>query len=176
MLTAERIRQLLEALNSELARDNVLGEVFLAGGAVMCLVFRAREATKDIDALLVPASELRRAARRVAEREDVPESWLNDAVKGFFSHAGRFDVYAEMSHLRIFAPHPEYLLAMKCLAMRLGEDFHDRDDVALLLDRLGLQNVAEAEAALARYYPLEQYPAKARYVLEELLERRGEPN
>jgi hypothetical protein len=53
------------------------------------LFFHAREATKDIDALLVPASELRRAARRVAEREDLPESWLNDAVKGFFSNAGR---------------------------------------------------------------------------------------
>lgn len=73
MLNADRIRQLLEALNSELTRDEVRGEVFLAGGAVMCLVFRAREATKDIDALLVPANELRRAARRVAERENLPE-------------------------------------------------------------------------------------------------------
>lgn len=95
-------------------------------------------------------------------------------MKGFFSQAGRFDVYAEMSHLRILAPHPEYLLAMKCLAMRLGEDFHDRDDVALLLDKLGLRHVADAEAALARYYPLDRYPAEARYVLEELLEQPRE--
>jgi hypothetical protein len=56
----------------------------------------------------------------------------------------------------------------------LARIFTTRDDVALLLTKLGLRNVAEAEAALARYYPLEQYPAKARYVLEELLDGRSE--
>jgi hypothetical protein len=169
MLTAVRIHQLLEALNGELASERVRGELFLAGGAVMCLVFHAREATKDIDALLVPAAELRRAAQKVGEREGLPADWLNDAVKGFFSQAGRFELYEEMSHLRIFAPHPEYLLAMKCLAMRLGEEFKDREDVALLLQNLGIRRAQDAEAALARYYPLERYPVKARYVLEELL-------
>jgi hypothetical protein len=28
-------------------------------------------------------------------REDLPESWLNDAVNDFFSQAGRFDGYAQ---------------------------------------------------------------------------------
>jgi hypothetical protein len=174
MLTAARIRELLEALNGELAGDSVRGEVFLAVGAVMCLVFHAREATKDIDALLVPAAELRAAARRIAERENLPEGWLNDAVKGFFRQAGRFDVYMELSNLRIFAPHPEYLLAMKCLAMRLGEDFRDREDAAALIERLGLTKIGDAEAVLARYYPLERYPVRARYVLEELLNEPGD--
>jgi hypothetical protein len=161
MLTAPRIRQLLEALNMELAGRAVQGELFLAGGAVMCLVF--------IDALLVPAGELRRAAQAVAAREGLPADWLNDAVKGFFSEAGRFEVYAELSHLRVFAPHPEYLLAMKCLAMRLGEEFQDRNDVAVLVSMLGLRSLEDAERVLAGYYPLDRYPAKARYVLEELL-------
>jgi hypothetical protein len=169
ILTAERIRQLLEALNAELAHESVRGEVFLAGGAVMCLVFHAREATKDIDALLVPAAALRRAAQVVGEREGLPAGWLNDAVKGFFSQAGRFEIYAQLSHLRIFVPHPEYLLAMKCLAMRLGEEFSDRSDIAVLLKALNLTRMADAEEVLARYYPLDRYPAKARYVLEELL-------
>jgi hypothetical protein len=57
----------------------------------MCLAFRAREATKDVDALLVPAAEIRRAAREIAQREDLPEGWLNDSVKGFFSEHGRFE-------------------------------------------------------------------------------------
>jgi hypothetical protein len=169
MLSASRIRELLNALNAELAREAVRGELFLAGGAVMCLVFHAREATKDVDALLVPAAELRRAAESVANREGLPPAWLNDAVKGFFSETGRFEIYTELSHLRIFAPHPEYLLAMKCLALRLGEEYQDREDVAILLRILKMTSLADAEAALARYYPLERYPAKARYVLEELL-------
>jgi hypothetical protein len=80
-LTAARIRELLELLNTELAAESVRGEVYLAVGAVMCLVFRAREATKAIDALLVPAAELRRAVQRIGERESLTPGWFNDAVK-----------------------------------------------------------------------------------------------
>jgi hypothetical protein len=169
----ERICQLLEALNAELAAESVRGEIYLAGGAVMCLVFRARQATKDIDALLIPAAELRRAAQRVGQREGLEDGWLNDAVKGFFSASGRFEVYQEFSHLKVFAPHPEYLLAMKCLAMRLGEEFQDRNDVAVLLNVLGLRRLEEVEGVLARYFPLERYPVRTRYVLADLL---GDPD
>jgi hypothetical protein len=168
-LSAARISELLGALNAELAADGVRGEIYLAGGAVMCLVFHAREATKDVDALLVPAAELRRAAERVALREGLPPGWLNDAAKGFFSATGRFDVYRELTHLVVFCPHPDYLLAMKCLSMRLSEESHDREDVATLVKLLGFTRVGEAEAALARYYPLDRYPVRARYVLEDLL-------
>ena len=51
----------------------------------------------------------------------------------------------------------------------LGEEFLDRQDVSVLLRVLGLQRVEDAEAVLVRYYPLERYPARTRYVLEELL-------
>jgi hypothetical protein len=169
MLSAVRIRELLDALNAELSAERVRGEIYLAGGAVMCLVFHAREATKDIDALLVPAEALRKAAKIVGDREGLPSDWLNDAVKGFFSESGRFEIFAELSHLKVYAPHPEYLLAMKCLAMRLGEEFLDRSDAETLVRVLQLRSIEEAEVVLARYYPLDRYPARARYVLEELL-------
>ena len=135
----------------------------------MCLVFHAREATKDVDALLVPAAEMREAARAVANREGLPDDWLNDAVKGYFSATGSFDVFEELSHLKVYVPHPGYLLAMKCLSLRLSDEFKDLDDVRVLIRALGLQTVAEAELILGRYYPPERYPARARYVLEELL-------
>lgn len=169
MLTVRRIRELFGALNEELAARSVRGEVYLAGGAVMCLVFQARPATKDIDALLVPPAELRAAAHAVAQREGLPESWLNDAVKGYFSTEGRFEVFEELSHLRIYVPHTEYLLAMKCLALRLGAEFQDLDDVRVLIRSLGLRTVADAELILGRYYAPDRYPAKTRYVLEELI-------
>ena len=82
MLTVHRIRELFAALNLEVAARGFRGEIYLAGGVVMCLVFHARQATKDIDALLLPPEELRGAARAVAVREDLPPDWLNDAVKG----------------------------------------------------------------------------------------------
>jgi hypothetical protein len=157
-------------LDAELARRGIRGEVYRAGGAVMCLVFHSRPATKDIDALLVPPQELRSAARAVAESEGIPEGWLNDAVKGFFSSDGRFEVFEELGHLRIYVSHPEYLFAMKCLALRLGGEFQDLDDIKTLIHALGLRTVAEAERLLGNYYPADRYPAKARYILEELLE------
>ena len=62
---------------------------------------------------------------------------------------------------------------MKCLALRLGEEFQDLQDVAVLVRVLGLRTVAEAEFILGQYYDLAQYPAKTRYVLEELLFQPG---
>jgi hypothetical protein len=170
MLTTQRIRDLFASLNEELARRRVRGEAYLAGGAVMCLVFQARPATKDIDAMLVPAAEMRAAAHAVAVREDIPVDWLNDAVKGFFSERGSFEVFEELSNLRIYVPHPGYLLAMKCLAMRLGEEFQDVGDIAVLIRELGIRTLAEAESVLGQYYDAGRYPAKTRYVLEELLD------
>ena len=58
---------------------------------------------------------------------------------------------------------------MKCLALRMGEEYRDIDDVKILLAALGIRSPVEAEQILSRYYPVDRYPAKARYVLEELL-------
>lgn len=169
MFTSGRIRELFAALNEELERRHVRGEAYLAGGAVMCLVFEARPATKDVDAALVPGTEMRRAAEAVALREGIPGDWLNDAVKGFFSERGEFTVFEEFSNLVIYVPHAGYLLAMKCLALRLGEEFQDLEDVKVLIREIGLRTVEEAESVLAAYYELSRYPARVRYVLEELL-------
>jgi hypothetical protein len=49
------------------------------------------------------------------------------------------------SRSRIFDPHPEYLPAMKCLAMRLGEEIPDRDDVALRLKMLGFDQLSSRD-------------------------------
>ncbi len=58
MLRTETIKELLFALNEELESRGVLGEIGLCGGAVMCLVFRARGSTKNIDAVFEPTREI----------------------------------------------------------------------------------------------------------------------
>jgi hypothetical protein len=122
-----------------------------------------------------PAAELPNAAVAVAQKEGLPD-WLNDAVNGYFSAQGSFEVFEKLSHLRVFVPHPAYLLAVKGLAMRLGEEFQDPDDAGVLVRALGLRTVSAAESILSRYYPLERYPAKTRYVLEELIGLRDSEN
>ena len=80
-----------------------------------------------------------------------------------------FHRYLDLSNLRVLTASPEYLLAMKCLAMRLGEGFHDEDDVRFLLRYLNLTDYREALEVVARYYPRERFPQKTLYALEEML-------
>ena len=168
----QEIERLFGRLNAELARTGITGEVYLVGGAVMCLVFDARRSTKDIDAFFRPAKEVRAAARRVALAAGLSGDWLNDAVKGYLSDRGDFYPYLESSHLRVLTASPEYLLAMKCLAMRLGEEFHDEDDVRFLLRYLNLTEYRAALEIVTRYYPAERLPQKTLCALEEMLAPR----
>lgn len=45
MLTRDQIVHALEQLDAELGREGIRAEIFLVGGAVMCLAFAARPAT-----------------------------------------------------------------------------------------------------------------------------------
>jgi hypothetical protein len=168
-LTRSDIHRLFDLLNAELALEEVEGEIYLVGGAVMCLVFNARPATRDVDAYFLPAPLIRQAAARVAASTGVPVDWLNDAVKGFLSPRGEFDAYLELTHLRIFVARPEYLLAMKCASMRLGAEFHDLDDVRYLLRYLNITTFEQALAVVTRYFAEERLQPKTRLALEELL-------
>lgn len=168
-LTKAKIRQLLELLEAELAAAGAKGELYLVGGAVMCLALNARDATRDVDAFFKPTELIRQAAARVAARANVPDTWLNDAVKGFLSPRGEFRSYLELPHLRVYVAEPHYLLAMKCAAMRLGEEFHDLEDVRYLLRYLNIENVDEALTVVTRYFEEEQLHPKTRLALEELL-------
>ncbi len=169
-LSRRDIERLFERLSDELARQDIAGEVYVVGGAVMCLVFDARASTRDIDAFFRPAKEVRAAARAVAAAAGLPDDWLNDAVKGYLSHREDFHRYLDLPNLRVLTASPEYLLAMKCLAMRLGEGFHDEEDVRFLLRYLNLTDHGKALEVVTRYYPRERLPQKTLYALEELLE------
>lgn len=174
-LSRDRILELFALLNEELSATETVGELYVVGGAVMCLAFKSRDATRDVDALFEPVAAVRAAAARVAARTGVPASWLNDAVKGFLGPDNAFDQdpFLELSHLRVFFPRPEYLLALKAVALRLGPEFHDEEDVRYLLRHLGIEHSSEAIEIIERYIPPAQVPAKTRFALEGILEGRG---
>lgn len=169
--TKNDIVRLFELLNEQLSMESLEGEVYLVGGAVMCLVFNVRSSTKDVDAYFKPAQKIREAAARVALKTGIKADWLNDAVKGYLSSRGEYDAFLELSNLRVFAAKPEYLLAMKCLAMRIGEEFHDLDDIRYLIRCLDLQTYQQALMVITQFYPLERFPQKTLYALEEIFTR-----
>ncbi|HBL27775.1 MAG TPA: hypothetical protein DD490_13135 [Acidobacteria bacterium] len=168
-LTRADMLRLFDLLNAELAAEDVQGELYLVGGAVMCLALAARHATRDVDGYFRPTGAIREAAGRVAAQADVPADWLNDAVKGFLSPQGDFDAYLDLDHLKVFVARPAYLLAMKCAAMRLGEEFQDLADVRFLLNHLNITRVEDALNVVTRYFDAERLPPKTRLALEELL-------
>ena len=171
-LTQEDIRRLFELLNEELRKSGTRGELYLVGGAVMCLAYNARQSTADVDALFQPAAQVRKAAERAAARAHMPADWLNDGVKGFLSENADFASFLELDHLRVMVAEPRYLLSMKCLAMRIGAEFHDEEDVRFLLRLLDVRSYDQALAIITKYYPLERFPPKTLYALEELLRRK----
>lgn len=116
---------------------------------------------------------IRQIATQIAAEEDLPEDWLNDSVKGFLSASGSFEPYLELSNLRVLTASAEYLLAMKCLSMRIGLEFHDEADVRFLLRALNISSYEKAIGIVARYYPLESLPQKTLYALEEMLGEAG---
>ena len=137
------------------------------------MAFGARESTRDVDAYFEPTKKIREAAARVALKAGVDERWLNDGVKGYISQKGTFFNYLELSNLKVFCADANYLLAMKCLAMRIGEEFQDLEDIRYLLRHIGLGKYEDAIEIIEKYYPLDQFPQKTLYALEELLECNG---
>ena len=177
VLTRETILRALQSLSDELGRQGVVGEICLFGGTVMVLAFTARLSTKDVDALFQPAQTIREVARRIAAEQHLPADWLNDGVKGYLS--ARHETIAgnlpQFAHLRLTMPVPEYLLAMKCMAARLGGttgEQSDVPDILFLVRHLGLKSAREVLDLVAQYYPANRIPVKTQYLIEGLFEER----
>lgn len=174
-LTREKILAALEALSNELGEQHVIGEICLFGGTVMVLAFTARLATKDVDALFQPSKAIRNLTHRIAEQQHLPVDWLNDGVKGFVSarHEVTTGNLPQFPHLRLTMPVPEYLLAMKCMAARIGGGADEPTDVAdiiFLVRHLGLKSAQEVLSLVAQYYPANRIPVKTQYLVEGLFD------
>ena len=174
MLTTGQILELFDELNIELSKTGTRGDVFVVGGAAMAVAYDARPSTRDVDAIFHPSSEIREAAKRVANQHDeVPADWLNDGVKGFLpgDDQGETKVIYDNEFLTVRAASTQYLLATKLLASRVSRD---EDDILFLYNLCGLNTVDEGLDLLARYYGKRPIEAKVRFMLEELLGSKNE--
>jgi hypothetical protein len=165
MLSRGQIIEALTRLASVLEAQGVQGEMYLVGGAAIALAYDARRATRDVDAIFTPKQAIYEAAKVVAEEMNLPENWLNDAVKLYLrGEDSEAAPVLELPGLRVQIASPRYLLALKLLASRR----EDEGDIRLLLDQLQIQSVDEAIALLLSVYPEAQILPKTRFMLEEI--------
>ncbi len=167
LLSREQIILAFERLNDALATKDVRAELYLVGGAVMCLALDARAATKDVDAWFTEPQVVRAAARLVAEELTLPEDWLNDAAKAFLPENAGFESWRSLSHVDISVADDRTLLAMKCAAARTTEDAHD---IAFLAARLGLRTADGVLAVVLAYFPPERLSVRSQLLVQELFD------
>ena len=171
--------QILDALRDldKLARTAKLTvDLAIYGGAALALAFDMRAATRDVDAVIHSHRQfVRDAVRQIAVDRNWPNDWLNDGVKGFVSAAEQlrlmhdFQASAE-GGLRVHIPTPEYLLAMKCMAMRLDDPdaAHDISDIKNLAKLLGLRSADQFFNLIGQFYPNSRIAPKTVFGVEEI--------
>jgi len=169
LLSRETIGRALTSLNERLKARGQKAELFLVGGAVMCLVHEARPSTKDVDAWFTESQVVRSAAREVAAELGLDEGWLNDAAKAYVPANAGYETWRELSHLTISTVDARTLLAMKCAASRTSED---ANDIRFLADLLGLRSSGEVLGVVETYYPANHLPVRSRLLLEEMFDER----
>ena len=143
------------------------GEVCLYGGAVMCLVYDARPSTKDVDAIYRPTQQIREAIKRVSNTFGIKDDWLNDAVKGFVVRHPQ-KIFLDLSHLKVYVPEPDYLLAMKTLEASV--EGTDKQDIKCLINLLEIESADQVFSILEKYYPRQRIKPATQFFVEELFE------
>jgi hypothetical protein len=162
------ILECLKMLGRELEKRGETGEILLTGGASMALVHSARDMTKDVDALYEPKSSINEIVIKIAEEHGLAKDWLNDSVKGFVNANAPIEFFIEFPGLVINTVSPDYLLSMKLLSARYGEK--DYEDIAFLIDELGISTADEAYSIIEKYWPVKNVTPKTMYIIEEFFD------
>ncbi|MDR2615596.1 MAG: hypothetical protein LBC28_03350 [Oscillospiraceae bacterium] len=160
-LSRADIIRYFEEINRRLEAIGKRGELILAGGAAMSLVYNARDATQDIDALFAPKSDLRAIIADIARENGLRPDWLNDGVKGFFTKEMTFSEVLTYPHLSVYSMDAESLLAMKLTSARPYEK--DLDDSIVLMRALNIQTEEQLLDVIEKYIEKSRQTPQARF-------------
>jgi len=158
-------------------QEGITLDIAVYGGSAIALKWEFRRATRDVDIIINGDAEfLRKATKIIAGENDWPKDWMNDAVKGFSSPKGDHELYREYMHeqggIRVFIPSARYLLAMKCMAMRIDEPGGSSDigDIKELVGIVGVRNKSELCDLVESYYPKNQIQPKVYFGIEQIMQ------
>jgi len=152
--------RLLGLLDAEARSRGLTVELYLVGGAVLVQGFEASPSTANVTAMFRPTSEVMDAIRAVAKAEGVSDTWHHGAVRRTLTGAGGSArlPFVELPHVHVFEPLPEYVLALKCAAMRVDADATAVDDSRYLMRAMNLTSAAAALAVVGHYFTERQLP------------------
>ena len=156
-------------------------DLCIYGGSCLMLVSDFRVSSADVDAVaLTDQAFVDGVAKNIAMQRGWPEDWLNDGVRTYLSpNVEAPDVHLltgtypseDRPGLRIYVPRPEYMLAMKLMALRLDEasGAKDLDDILNLMSVVGVKTKAALIDVAAQFYPEARVSAKLRLSADTLI-------
>ena len=167
LLDADQIRGLLTELGRRLHARGITAQLFLVGGAAMALAYNSRRATRDIDGVFEPKTEIYAEAALMADEAALPPDWLNDGVKGLLPDRSAVEIgsHFEAEGIAVSVASAEYLFAMKALAAR---EEVDADDLRFLAQHLGLRDAQQATDLVERFSEQHRLKPVTQYLLADL--------
>lgn len=169
-ITKKEILKLLNETNEELKKINKHGEIVCCGGTALVLMYDARDMTKDIDAIYEPKNEINNIISKLSNKYDVPNDWLNDSAKVFFTHQMQKEKYKEYSNLIVYCMKAESLLALKLTSARRSYS-NDLSDSIRLMQELNIKTIDEAYDIVEKYIPSIRLTPNCYYFTKEVFEK-----
>ena len=150
----EQILKLLHELGDELAEEQSYATINVCGGAAMAIAYNNLKSSDDIDAVLSDFDSRNKftdCVKRIAERHNLPDNWLNEDVKIFINSLKElcFNDFGQFGALSVRIVSREQLLAMKLFAARENKDL---DDAVILANSLDINSKEKLNNILYKYF------------------------
>jgi hypothetical protein len=172
-ISRDLIMRALRRLGELALAEGLTLEICLYGGTAMMLAFENRMATKDVDASVNPREQGLRLAKIVAAELGIPDDWLNDDMRTYFTPVGaRRALPLEIPGLRLYIATASYLLALKALACRLPNPRRrgDLEDLKLLIKKMEIRSLDAIQKHIDRFYPDDVPTPDQQRILQNIIE------
>lgn len=166
-LDRDTVLRAFRLMARHLATVDARGELLLAGGAVMVIVYEVEKVTRDVDGVILEGhGAVTDAAHRVAAELHLPRGWLNEGVSVYLSTQPDPAAIPIFDHpnLAVMAVSAEHLLALKARAARA----QDLPDLQTLCAALEVDSAADIVRIVDRFFPEDPLTPRSRAIIDDL--------
>lgn len=168
-MSPEESEKYLKMLGAELQKRQVSGEILLADDEVLLLDIKQPESYEDTEARIAylrgdgPAVErrrdmdayfgrngavLREEIASLANKEGLPDSWLDVVLEALFYLQPSQIQWIEYSGLRVYCSSADYLFTMKIVT-----GYQDEVGIRKLIEKLHIVDAQAVLAIITKYIP-----------------------